>query len=60
MTVKELASFIGKQGFLNIDNMQVKVTVMDVRQVFGRIDFQITPMDGNGNNWVEASRVNMK
>jgi hypothetical protein len=60
MTVKELAASIGKQGFLNIANMQVKVTVTDVRQVFGRIDFQITPTDGNGNNWVESSRVNMK
>ncbi len=57
MTVKELAANIGKKGFLNIDNMQVHIEIIDARQVFGRVDFQVTPCDGNGNNWVESRRL---
>jgi len=57
MTVKELAANIDKHGFLDIGNMQVKVRIIDVRQVFGRIDYNVTPTDGNGNIWVESNRV---
>ena len=57
MTAKELAVNIGKKGFLDIGNMQVHVTIIDVRQVFHRVDFLVTPVDGNGSTWVESSRV---
>lgn len=60
MTAKELAVNIGKKGFLDIGNMQVHVEIIDARQVFHRVDFQVTPVDGNGNTWVESSRVSYK
>ncbi len=57
MTVKELAANIGKQGLLSISNMQVLVSIKNARTVFGRIDYQVTPVNGTGTTWVESNRV---
>jgi hypothetical protein len=52
-----MAVNIGKTGLLTIQTLRVRVTVMDVRVTFGRTDFQVTPVDGQGQLWVESSRV---
>lgn len=58
MSVKTLAASIGKTGLLTVNfTLHVRVTVVDVRVTFGRTDFQVTPVDGHGELWVECSRV---
>lgn len=59
MSVKEMAANIGKVGLLSIQSLRVRVTVLDVRVTFGRTDFQVSPVDGQGNVWVESSRVKL-
>ncbi len=57
MNAKQLSANIGKQGLLSVSGLQVLVNVLDARTVFGRIDLQVTPVNGTGSTWVESSRV---
>ena len=57
MNAKALSENINKQGLLSISNMQVLVKITDARTVFGRIDYQVTPVNGTGSTWVESNRV---
>lgn len=60
MTVKELSASIGKQGSLSVSGLHVEVKVTDARQVYGRHDLQVAPVNGSGEIWVEASRVHFE
>ena len=57
MNAKQLSENLGKQGLLSISNMQVLVNITDARTVFGRIDYQVSPVNGTGSTWVESNRV---
>ncbi len=57
MTVKGLMASIGKRGLYRIHGMSFPVVIQDVRQVFNRVDFQIHPIGGTGESWVDASMV---
>jgi hypothetical protein len=57
MNALEMAQSIGKTGFLQIDKMQFHVKILNVRESFGRLDFHVTPVDGNGSQWVDSHRV---
>lgn len=60
MTVAELAKNIDKVGTYYPNGPQglgFEVTVKDVRQVFGRLDFEVVPVAGFGRSWVGESSV---
>lgn len=60
MTVAELAKSLGKVGTYYPNGSQglgFEVTVRDVRQVFGRLDFEVEPVAGRGRSWVGESSV---
>mgnify|MGYP001585150853 CR=1 FL=1 len=69
MKATELQAHLGKVGTLRLwhDTMElgsssvfcIPVTVIDVRYVFGRLDFLVTPTVGSGQQWVEARRVQL-
>lgn len=61
MTAREMAADIGKTGAVQIGGFRIPVIVLDVRRVFSRVDFLITPADPNatGQEWVCADRVNL-
>jgi glycine/D-amino acid oxidase-like deaminating enzyme len=56
-TVKELAIYVGCTATLHLGELGVRVTVLDARKIWGRIDLQITPIAGNGQNWVSLASV---
>lgn len=61
ITTKEAAAMIGRAGSLCISGtMTVKVFVMDVREVYGRTDYQVRPVAGSGDLWVQADRVKVQ
>lgn len=60
MTASELASWVGADGTLDADGLKVAVRIIDARQVYGRLQFLVTPMHGEGARWVDASRVMVK
>jgi len=50
---------IGMEARLTVENITVAVTIIDVRQAYGRIDYLVSPVSGDGKQWVSASRLNI-
>ena len=44
-------------GFVQFDKMRVKVRVIDSRKSFGRDDVLVTPVAGDGEQWVDLTRL---
>ena len=60
MTTQELKVFIGQTGkYVVDDKLWFAVRVMDIRQVFGRVDYLISPATGGGDKWVSSSMVTL-
>jgi hypothetical protein len=57
MGVKEMASYIGKVGQLKLDSFLIAVEISDIRKVWQRIDVLVSPVHGNGEQWVCLDRV---
>ena len=56
--------FLGKRGVINLDGLEVKVQVVDVKSAYGNERFQITTGIKNDNGtwqaiWVSADRVKL-
>lgn len=51
------AKIVGVTGLYRINEMNFPVIVLNARKVWGRVDLQIEPVNGNGVKWVEASSV---
>jgi hypothetical protein len=57
MTVGQMATRIGQNAVLEVKGMRVFVEVTDVRQVWGKVQYQITPVVGEGSTWVDESSI---
>ncbi len=57
VTVNKLKGAVGRKGFLLVHGLEVKVEIMDVRQVFNRVDYLVEPEAGRGSAWVSAETV---
>jgi hypothetical protein len=54
-TANELAANVGREGLWStpIANIQVRVKVIDARQIFGRVELKVTPIAGSGEAWAQ-------
>jgi hypothetical protein len=54
-TANELAANVGREGLWStpIANIQVRVKVIDARQIFGRVELKVTPLAGSGEAWAQ-------
>jgi hypothetical protein len=59
MNIKQLAETIGKEGLYIVNGLKIKVKVTDAKQAYGRIDYQIEPVNGQGQIWVNSTSVKM-
>ena len=63
MSVAEMARVLGKTGTLGVDvsggaGWLVPCEVVDVRQVWRRVQYRVSPVGSEGEPvWVESSRV---
>ena len=57
MTNQELAEFVGRTGILNTDKLGVLIRSLDAREVYGRLDILVEPVEGTGEAWVSESRI---
>lgn len=56
MNVKELAETIGKTVNIRVEDFTIPVTIVDVKQSYGRTRYLVKPVSGAGIVWVEESR----
>lgn len=62
MGIKEMAAAVGKRCMVTVylsDSITFPAEIKDVRQSYGRLDYQITPVDGEGLIWVSGERVTL-
>jgi len=60
MTIRELIQRIGSRGLrgrLRFASQSFDVRIIDCREVFGRVDYLVEPIAGNGVRWVAADSV---
>ena len=58
MTSEELRAYVGRQGLLTMGGpLSVLVKSVDAREVFGRLDILVEPVEGTGQAWVAESRI---
>jgi hypothetical protein len=59
MNTSELAAQIGRTATLAGRRNEFKTTVriLDAKQVYGKLRYQVTPIEGTGSVWVNAERV---
>jgi hypothetical protein len=57
LTGFDLADHIGRTGSLRVGELKIDVRIADARQVWGRLDYLVSPVAGQGAEWVSAERV---
>lgn len=56
--VAEASTYIGKYALYQLDtHFSVWVEIRDAREVFGRKDYKVQPVEGNGHRWVSANAL---
>jgi len=61
MDANTLSENIGKFGVLSIlqSPLRVNVKILNAREMWGRVDFLVSPVEGTGTQWVAATRVHI-
>ena len=54
-----VSKFAEKTVYYHMNEMQFLVRVLDIRVVWNRTDLLITPINGLGSKWVEASKCKL-
>ena len=58
MTAKEMAEIIGRRCMVTVEaDWSVDMDIQDVRRSYGKVQYQVSPVNGCGVKWVDASRV---
>ena len=48
-----IEQYVGKRAYIHAGGMLVEVIVLDVKQSWGRMRYQVSPISGQGEIWVE-------
>lgn len=46
-----------REALCRFEGVRVAVEVLDLREAWGRLDALVTPLNGKGQQWVDASRL---
>lgn len=57
LSLKELTAQIDTRARLERGGTSVEVIIIDVRQAFGRVDYKIRPVSGDGSEWVRGTSL---
>lgn len=55
---KEIQEFVGKDATIEVNGLTVNVKILDVKNSYGNIRYQITPVSGSGETWTEKIKLN--
>jgi hypothetical protein len=59
MTTTDKIKIIGKTGLLAVNGLKFEVEILDVRDSFGRTDYKVKPVSGEGTRWVSSESVTL-
>lgn len=59
MDSKKISQLINKQAILTCGPLYFNVKIINIRQVYGRTDFLVEPVSGDGQQWVDSNRVKL-
>lgn len=58
MTILEIINKAPKQGLLEVgQGCQVYVEVVNIKQAYGVVRYQVRPLSGQGTMWIDSSRL---
>ena len=52
-------AYKGLEGRIVVSGMTISVKVTDARQCYGRLDFCVEPLHGEGSRWMEHRKVEL-
>jgi hypothetical protein len=56
-TAVEMLPALGQYMYVRFESISVLSRVVNVKQSYGRVRIQIVPVNGEGEQWVELSRI---
>lgn len=56
-TTTNLQRLLGRRALLTIEKLTVLVDVLDSRQCWDRVDCLVSPIAGDGQQWVSVDRL---
>ena len=56
MTTASVMHLIGQQRTIDCGSLTIDVTILDVKQSYGRTRYLVAPIAGHGSQWVETVR----
>jgi hypothetical protein len=56
-TTKYFQAALGQSVLVRMENLEIPCTVLDVKSSWGKVRLQVTPLNGNGSQWIELERV---
>lgn len=59
ITYNDMTPAIGQRVSVRMETLDVYCTVLNVKSSYGRIRLLIMPESGNGEQWVDMSRVRL-
>lgn len=62
MTTAELLALVGRRGEFDVHGrdgsvITFKVSIVDARRAYGRVDVQLAPVAGRGSLWVAVESI---
>lgn len=52
-----MAKIVDTGGTFSHLSLRIPITIIDVRQAFGRTDYLVKPVGGSGETWVDSRSV---
>lgn len=53
MTAQDFVALLGRTGTIRLNDLSLKVKVKDVKEVWGKVRYLVTPLAGAGEQWME-------
>ena len=57
MTSSQLKANVGRSAYLRSETLMIEVEITESRVDFGKIRYQVRPVSGRGEQWVDESRI---
>ena len=52
-----IEQYVGQRAYVQAGGMLVEVIILDVKQAYGKERYQVSPVSGQGEVWVENLRL---